>query len=85
MQVTVSGTNIESKTAIKYLDFIVDDRLSFKKHVIYIGEKPSLTQGVLARMMPNIRGPGLFKKRIILAVITLLMLYACTRRNSPWG
>ena len=53
------------------------DRLSYKKHVKYIGEKASLTQAALARMMPNIGEPGSFKRRLILAVVTSIMLYAC--------
>ena len=41
----------------------------------YIGEKTSLTQGALARVTPNIGGP--FRRRIISAVVTSIMLYAC--------
>ena len=74
MEVTVGSTRIESKRAIKYLEVIADDRLTFKEHVKYIDEKASVTQGALARMMPNIGGPGLFKRRIILAVVTSIML-----------
>ena len=74
---TVGGTRIESKRAIKNLGVIVDDRLNCKEPVNYIGEKASITQGTLARMMPNIRGLGPFKRRIILAVVTSIMLYAC--------
>ena len=56
MEVTVRKSRIESKRAIKYLGVIIDDRLNFKKHVKYIGEKAYVTQRALARMMPNIGG-----------------------------
>ena len=52
MEVTVAGTKIESKRAIKYLGVIIDGRLNFKEHVKYIGEK--VTQTALGRMMTNI-------------------------------
>ena len=78
MEMTVGGIRIESKTAIKYLEVIIDDRLKFKEHVKYIGEKATIAQEALVRMMTNIRGPGPFKRRIILAVVTSIMLYACS-------
>ena len=40
---TLGGTRIESKRAIKYLGMIIDVRLNFKEHVKYIGEKASVT------------------------------------------
>ena len=43
----------------------------------YIGEKASVTQRALTRMMANIGGPGPFKRRIISAIVTSIMLYAC--------
>ena len=64
MEVTVGSTKIESKRAVKYLRVIIDDRLNFKAHMKFIGEKASLTQGALTRMMPNIGGPNPFKRRI---------------------
>ena len=44
MEVNVSSTRIESKRVIKYLGMIIDDWLSFKEHLKYIGEKASVTQ-----------------------------------------
>ena len=76
-EVTVGGSRMESKKTIKYLGVIIDDKLNFKEHVKYIGEKTSVTQRVLARMMPNIGRPDPFKRRIISALVTPIMLYAC--------
>ena len=75
MKVTVGVTRIESKRAIKYLEVIIYDRLNFKKHMKYIGEKASVTQGALASMMPNIGRPDPFKRRIISALVMSIMLY----------
>ena len=65
MQVTVGDTKAVSKRAIKYLGVIIVDRLNFKEHVKYIGEKASVTQGAVTRNMPDIGGPDPFKRRII--------------------
>ena len=43
---------------------IIDDRLNFTEHVKFIGERASVIQGELARVMPN-GGPNPFKRRII--------------------
>ena len=74
IDVTVDGTMIELERSIKYLRVIIDDRLNFKEHVKYISEKASVTQGVMARMMPNIGRPGPFKRRIPLTVFTILVI-----------
>ena len=60
MKVTVVGTRIELKRAIKYMVVIIDDRLNFKEHVKYIDEKTFVTQRALAKIKPNIGGPGPF-------------------------
>ena len=63
MTVLVGGTKIESLRAIKYLAVFIDDRLNFKEHMKYFGEKAPVKQGALARMMPNIGGPNPFKNK----------------------
>ena len=56
MEVTIGGTRIESKRSMKYLGVIIDDKLNCKEHVKYISVMTSVTQGALARIMPNIGG-----------------------------
>ena len=62
---------------------IVDDRLNFKEHVKFIGEKVSVTQGALTRMVINIGGSIPFQRRMILWFITSIILYG--RMYYPWG
>ena len=50
-EVTVAGAKIESKRTIKYFGVIIDDSLNFKEHVKFIGEKASIIQGALTKMM----------------------------------
>ena len=56
IEVIVGGTKIKSKRAIKHLGAIINDSLNSKQHMKFIGEKASVTPGVLMRMMPNIGG-----------------------------
>lgn len=50
MTIQVGKERIVSKRSLKYLGVMLDDRLSFKRHIEYCSEKAS-------RMMPNIGGP----------------------------
>ena len=77
MELTVSDTRIFDSIRDKFLEVIIDDRLNFKEHVKYIGEKATVTQGSLAKMIRNFGAPDPHKRRIILAVVTSTMLYAC--------
>ena len=78
MRMIVERIKIESKRTIKHLGVIIDDRVNFKKHVKYICEKASVTQGgALAKTMPNIEAPSPFKMKIISSVITSIALNAC--------
>ena len=56
MEATFGGFKIESKRAIKYLGVIIDNKMNFKEHVKFIGEKASATHEALTWMMANIRG-----------------------------
>lgn len=75
-RITVGETAIQSSRTLKYLGVIIDDRLNFKEHVKYAGERAATTQVALSRIMPNIGGPRPLKRRIIQTVSTSIMLYA---------
>ena len=59
MKVTVGGARIESKSAIKYLEVIIEESLNLKEHVNFIGEKASVIQEALTRIEPSNIGLGL--------------------------
>lgn len=67
---------IESADAIKYLGVILDDRLSFVRHVGYAQKRASKAQAAIARMMPNVGGPKSETRLLISSVVRSILLYA---------
>ena len=51
---SVGDQRITSKQAIKYLVVLIDNRLTFKEHLTYIG---AATSCAFARLKPNLGGP----------------------------
>jgi len=47
---------------LRYLGVILDSRLSFGKHVETVAAKAATYASVLARLMPNVRVPGKWKR-----------------------
>ena len=56
---TVGKQRIKStKQSIKSLGIMIDNRLTFKKHLAYISRTCAATKGALAWFMPNLGDPG---------------------------
>ena len=75
IEITVGGQTITSQRSIKYLGVMIDDRLSFKNHVDYVGEKAAKAINALTRMMPNRMGPKSSKRRLLANVVTSILRY----------
>ena len=54
--ITVGVQRITSKQAIKYLGVVVDNRLTFREHLMYIGVKCVAPSCAFVRIMPNQTG-----------------------------
>lgn len=76
MTIQVGHKSIKSSPYIKYLGVILDNRLSFKEHVNYTNAKAARVQTLLARLMPNLRGPKPVSRKLLSSVINSVMLYA---------
>lgn len=76
MQVTVNGTQVASTEALKYLGVLIDRRLSFKNHATYASRKAAITSAALARLMPNVGGPRMPARKLLVAVAKATLLYA---------
>jgi hypothetical protein len=78
-QVDIGGHTITSTRHLKYLGVMVDDRLSFNKHIDYACEKAARVQTALSRVMPNTFGPRSSKRRLLANVnVTMSILrYDC--------
>jgi hypothetical protein len=76
LRVTVKDAQIESVGSLKYLGVLIDHRLSFKEHARYASRKAAMTAAALARLMPNIGGPRMPARRLLVAVAKSSLLYA---------
>lgn len=76
MRVEVKGVEIASAETLKYLGVLIDRRLSFKAHARYASKKAAMTAAALARIMPNVGGPRLPARRLLVAVSKATLLYA---------
>jgi len=62
--VCIGNIAICPKEYMKYLGVILDCKLNFKRHFIYIDEKVGKVTRVLGRLMPNLRGPSERKRKL---------------------
>ena len=67
---------IKSRPYLKYLGIIIDRRLSYKYHLIYVSEKASQAASSLARIMANKRGPRQIARKLLVTVAASIFLYA---------
>lgn len=72
----VGRCEIVTKKCLKYLGVMIDNRLSFKKHLEYVETKARKTCTALCRIMPNTRGPKYLRRRILAGVVKSVILYA---------
>lgn len=66
---------------MKYLGVILDPKLTFFQHFIYIRDKVAGVTQALTRIMPNLRGPGEKKRRLYVAIIESIVMYGA----PVWG
>lgn len=72
----VGHQTINSKSAIKYLGVMLDNRLQFKEHASYISGKASRVQAALSRILPNIGGPSYVRRLLLSKVVSSILAYA---------
>ena len=76
LQITVEGVQLESARSLKYLGVMIDHRLSFSDHVQYASRKAAMTTTVLGRLMPNVGGPRMPARKLLVSVAKATLLYA---------
>lgn len=80
-KLTVAGHEVNIQKSFKYLGVIVDQRLNFNEHIARAAKSASDAARVIGRLMPNITGPSLGKRRLLASVINARLLYA----SSTWA
>lgn len=73
--IRVGDQEITSQPSIRYLGVIIDDRLSFKQHIEYTSVKAAKINATISRLMPNLRGPGQNRRKLLASVVGSVMLY----------
>ncbi|XP_060871331.1 uncharacterized protein LOC132945575 [Metopolophium dirhodum] len=72
----VGGHQITIGKKLRYLVVILDKFLTFAPHIDMVANKASRSAAALARLMPNVRGPGQRKRRLLSTVVESQLLYA---------
>lgn len=80
-EIEVGGKIIKDQKCIKYLGVWIDSGITFGHHVEKTIEKVNGQCSGMTRLLPNVRGPGSEKRRVMLGVITSTLLYAV----PAWG
>ncbi|GAB1860787.1 Reverse transcriptase [Camponotus japonicus] len=79
--VRVGGSNIAVGHAMRYLGVIIDSSWNYRDHFKYIETKATKVVRALARLMPNLRGPGERKRQLFATVVRSVVMYAA----PVWG
>ncbi|KAH8292894.1 hypothetical protein KR044_005576, partial [Drosophila immigrans] len=73
--IRVGSENIISKRAIRYLGVMIDPRLSYREHLLYVEEKATNTSRALFRMLMNARGPKQERRILLSSMVRSAITY----------
>ncbi|XP_015122577.1 uncharacterized protein LOC107045003 [Diachasma alloeum] len=71
----VGNYEITSQPSLRYLQVMIDTRLSFKQQVEYVGAKASGVGTVLSWLMPYIGGPKQKRRTLLSSVVMSVLIY----------
>lgn len=80
-KVRAGNCSVDSKRSIRYLGIMIDDKLNYTSHVIYICEKALKAVAALSRMMANSSAVCSSRRRLIASVVSSILRYG----DSAWG
>lgn len=72
----INDTEIASKPSIKYLGVTLGRNMTFTPHILQVANTAQKNITALTKLMPNIGGPSLYKRRTLAMVAYSIMLYA---------
>lgn len=70
------GIRIPVKRSVKYLGVTLDPKLTFTRHIRAVMESAIKAAKAVGRLMPNVGGPSVTKRRLLSTVVTSKLLYA---------
>jgi hypothetical protein len=71
----IGGEEILPATSLKYLGVRMDRAMTFVPHVEEVAAKAEKMVAVLGRIMPNMKGPGSSRRKLLSAVVHSRLLY----------
>lgn len=74
-EVVVGNSRIRATESIKYLGLMLDSKLDFINHCVYMEAKVGKVLRALGRLMPNLRGPQESKRKLYANVLASVALY----------
>ncbi|KAJ8912314.1 hypothetical protein NQ315_005918, partial [Exocentrus adspersus] len=74
-QFRAANMAIEIKNEAKYLGVWLDGSLCYRRHILEAGKKAEKITNALVKLMPNVGGPGMAKRRTIATAAQSAMLY----------
>ena len=66
----------DQRIASKYLGVVIDNRLTLREHLTYIGGKCVATLYALARIMPNLGCPKQERRLLLMKVVTSIAIHS---------
>lgn len=70
------GVVIPVAHAVKYLGVTLDSKLTFTRHVRVVAASAAASARTIDRLMPNVGGPSVEKRRLLASVVSNPLLYA---------
>lgn len=71
----IKGTIVRPSKQVKYLGITLDQQLTFREHVKKTVQKAEKQTAILTRLMPNVGGPGSYKRQALYGVTLSILLY----------
>lgn len=70
------GVRVPVMRAVRYLGVTLDSKLSFTRHIRAVSASATAAAKAIKRLMPNVSGPLVAKRRLLTAVVSSRLLYA---------
>ena len=70
-----SPHTIQTKTSVKYLGVLLDNKLTFREHFARSCQKAAEVTRSLTRLMANVGGPRSGRRRLLMSAVNSILLY----------